>query len=93
MIRHLAAAVGALAITLGTVGGLITLATDAAHGQPRDHYVACASDASPLRDCVWDARHRGNGMGQSFYAGTGGRIYPLPHHIAHYLLGLPTPPA
>lgn len=61
-----------------------------ADAQPRDAYVACPTEDST--DCVWDARHQGNGMGQSFWVGEGGKVYPLPHHIAHYLLGLPTQP-
>lgn len=52
---------------------------------PRTEYMPCGVEDST--NCVWDARHRGNGMGQSYFTGNGGRVWPLPHHIAHYLLG------
>ena len=38
------------------------------------------------RNCVWDARHSGNGEGQSFFFSRRGRVWPLPHHIAHTLI-------
>lgn len=53
-------------------------------GQLSSQYVPCPNEDSS--GCVWDAAHRGNGLGQSFYTGTGGRKYPLPHRIAHDLL-------
>lgn len=53
-----------------------------------DHgaYVSCPTEDS--KDCVWDARHRGNGMGQPLYIGSGDdpHEWTLPHHIAHELL-------
>lgn len=53
----------------------------------RTHYVACPTDEGDgNRDCVWDSRHFGNGLGHSFYVGTGGKVYVLPHHITHHLL-------
>lgn len=56
---------------------------------PHGAYYPCATEDS--KDCVWDARHRVDGMGQSFYAGMGRgndkvTIWRLPHHIAHFLL-------
>jgi hypothetical protein len=53
---------------------------------PHGAYEKCANEDS--KDCVWDARHRGNGMGQSFYTGTGRspNLWYLPHHVAHFLL-------
>lgn len=65
---------------------------------PRTEYMPCsnadeAGDEQGPRNCVHDARHSGNGMGNSFFVGNGGRIWPLPHHIAHYLLGLDRQPA
>ena len=61
------------------------------YGVELREYVPCGQEDD--LDCVWDARHRGNGMGRSFYVGVYGQQWDLPHHIAHYLLGLPTQPA
>lgn len=58
---------------------------------PRTEYMPCGAEDST--NCVWDARHRGNGMGQSGFVGNGGRWWPLPHHIAHYILGYDRQPA
>lgn len=50
----------------------------------KGEYFPCATEDS--KDCVWDARHEGNGMGQPFYSGVKGHVWELPHHIAHFLL-------
>lgn len=56
----------------------------------RTEYMPCATeDGDAEYDCVWDARHMGNGLGFSFYVGTAGKTYVLPHHIAHHLLNHP----
>ena len=60
------------------------------HRDGRTEYMPCEQEDQT--NCVWDARHEGNGMGQSFFTGRDGRVWDLPHHIAHYLIGLPTPP-
>jgi hypothetical protein len=59
-----------------------------ADAQPRSEYMPCSTDEGPDadRNCVWDARHNGNGMGDSYFVGEGGKVYPLPHHIAHALV-------
>lgn len=57
---------------------------------PRTEYMPCQTEDQ--HNCVWDARHEGNGMGQSFFSGKSGRVWLLPHHIAHYLLGLDRQP-
>lgn len=38
--------------------------------------------------CVWDRHHMGEGDGfsWSFYVDGHGRVYRLPHHVAHFLL-------
>lgn len=51
----------------------------------RTEWLPCGTEDSP-QSCVWDALHRGNGQGQSFYIGREGKVWPLPHHIAHYLI-------
>lgn len=35
------------------------------------------------RMCVWDARHRGNGIGRSFARDRAGRIHYITHRTAH----------
>lgn len=49
-----------------------------------------SEDGSGQRRCIWDARHLGNGRGQSlmiFYGGTDHAIYnPIRHKRAHRLL-------
>lgn len=38
------------------------------------------------RDCVWDAKHMGNGKGDSFKVGPRGHVTDLTHRRAHRLL-------
>jgi hypothetical protein len=84
MIRQLALA-GALALSVSLAG--TAHATD--QDPPiRTEWMPCAFDEpSPYSNCVWDAKHQGNGIGRSFFAGKNERIWVLPHHIAHSLLG------
>lgn len=65
----------------------LTLAVKA-EAAPRTEYMPCSTDEGPDadRNCVWDARHIGNGMGNSYFVGEGGKVTPLPHHIAHFLI-------
>jgi hypothetical protein len=37
-------------------------------------------------DCVWDARHMGNGEGRSFRVGPKGHVTYIPHGRAHRLV-------
>ena len=48
---------------------------------------ACPND-SDSRNCVWDARHMGNGSGHSYVATRTGKITYISHARAHRLLGL-----
>lgn len=88
MIRQLAAA--AVILTGFSAVVLHVAPADAAtpHDQNppvRTEWLPCGQEDSP-RTCVWDALHRGNSEGMSFYIGRDGRAWPLPHHIAHYLI-------
>ena len=67
----------ALAATLGS-------STANAGGPSRTEYMPCGSEDSV--NCVWDARHMGNGQGRSFFVGRDGHVTYLPHHIAHFLI-------
>lgn len=40
--------------------------------------------------CVWDARHMGNGSGESFKVNEWGKVTYISHRRAHRLLGLHT---
>lgn len=76
--------------TLVALAGLIlsatTVATQAqATGTTHPaRYAPCAYEDGP-GPCVWDARHRGNGEGHSFYINRRGTLFLLPHHLAHYV--------
>ena len=47
-------------------------------------YAPCAYEDS--NNCVWDARHMGNGTGRSYVAKPDGRVIYVSHARAHYLL-------
>jgi len=79
--------------TIGTVVAAATMATlvtmsvqnVAAYAEHQNsQYQACEYEDS--NDCVWDAKHMGNGTGRSYYATPKGKVIYLPHHIAHYLI-------
>lgn len=76
--RTLAAAALAAAILIPTAAQ--------SHGaeRGRTEYMPCANAGQT--NCVWDAQHMGNGIGQSYFVGRDGKVYPLPHHIAHFLI-------
>lgn len=78
------------AICTATIATILSwgIATSDADSAPHLEYRACSTDEGPDGDldCVWDARHQGNGLGNSLYVGPGGKVTILPHHIAHYLL-------
>lgn len=42
-----------------------------------------AGDPDGPRHCIHDARHSGNGLGNSFYVNRRGGVWLLPHRIAH----------
>lgn len=80
MIRT-ACTVWAAAIAFAALGAVVPAPADAA---PRTEYMPCASEDE--RNCVWDARHTGNGEGRSFFVSKSGHVTYLPHHVAHYLV-------
>lgn len=50
--------------------------------------VPCKTDEAGdprKRPCVWDARHQGNGRGQSFIVWRNGSVKEISHTRAHYL--------
>lgn len=53
----------------------------------RTEYLPCNGSDTDT-NCVWDYTHMGEGDGfsWSFFVGRDGRVYRLPHHVAHRLL-------
>jgi hypothetical protein len=83
------------AATIAAITPVVLMATQgpgAGDTHHRTEYMPCgqfadeAGDPDGPRNCVHDALHEGNGLGQSFFVGKGGKVTYLPHHIAHYLL-------
>ncbi len=64
--------------------GLAIGGPSSASDSSRTEYMPCGTEDSV--NCVWDARHAGNGQGRSFFVGRDGNVTYLPHHIAHYLV-------
>lgn len=53
---------------------------------PRKDWRACLSDEGESSfNCVWDARHMGNGEGRSFFINRKG-VHPIHHARAHDML-------
>lgn len=50
----------------------------------RTEWMPCSTEDGI--NCVWDARHSGNGKGHSLFTSRKGREWRLPHHIAHTLI-------
>jgi len=75
-VRTIAATALLLPVVVG-IGGV-------AGASGRTEYMPCGYEDSV--NCVWDAKHMGNGTGMSYFAGKDGKVYRLPHHIAHALL-------
>ena len=82
--------IAATAITgiIISLGVMLQTASEAHGATTRTEFMPCSTDEGPDadRNCVWDARHIGNGMGNSYFVGEGGKVTPLPHHIAHFLI-------
>lgn len=53
------------------------------------HRIASGNGAARSEDApgVWDAKHRGNGVGRSFIATPDGRVFYIRHPYAHRLSG------
>jgi hypothetical protein len=68
---------------IGTVSALVAALGVAGVGQlPVDR--PCKFEDS--KNCVWDARHRGNGEGSSFVVSKRGKVVRVTHKLAHGLL-------
>lgn len=76
--RKLAAA----AVAVIAVAGLSASAHGASTG--RTEYMPCGQEGD--NNCVWDAKTMGNGVGRSYFVGRDGRVWYLPHHVAHFLI-------
>jgi hypothetical protein len=86
----------ALAATMILVAVLVSLASTAlsaisldlpaanANAAPRTEYMPCGAEDD--NNCIWDAKHMGNGEGHSYFARPDGTVLYLDHHIAHALL-------
>lgn len=47
------------------------------------YWKACKNDEPVGGPCVWDAKHMGNGTGQSFKVRSNGTVVNLTHRQAH----------
>ena len=71
------------------LGALMIAATEKAEAAPapRVEFMPCPNDEGDGNsNCVWDAKHLGNGEGHSFFVNRQGVTTRIPHHIAHYLI-------
>jgi len=73
-------------IALATLMGVFFLtAIPTAHASaPRTEFMPCGYEDSV--NCVWDAKHMGNGEGKSFFTKENGKSVRIPHSIAHFLI-------
>lgn len=72
----------AAALALVATGWLATTPPSHAEG---DVPGACANEDGP-GPCFWDAKHRGNGEGRSYFLSSKGNVHPLPHRLVHNIL-------
>lgn len=73
-----------LGIAAVIVAALFTGVDHASAHESSREWVPCEYEDSV--DCVWDARHMGNGFGQSFKVGPKGHVTYISHRRAHHLL-------
>lgn len=69
---------------LATIVVTITLVATPAHGSRS--FAPCVHEDGP-GPCVWDAKHRGNGLGHSFIIRRDGRVDYIKHRRAHRISG------
>lgn len=74
--------------TLITTVALVAamLAPSSAEARPVHTLRLCPADEITMVYCVWDAKHMGNGMGQSYKVRRDGTVKHLTHRKAHRLL-------
>jgi hypothetical protein len=77
-------AVARLAVAALAAATLSLGATSPADAALRKHYKPCPTEDS-RGPCVWDARHRGDGVGRSFVVTARQRIIYVSHARAHRL--------
>lgn len=78
----------ALAASLALGAGVATAGEDMRPGADYPNCVledGSSPDGNGTVDCVWDARHQGNGIGRSFIHTRTGRVIYIPHRFAHAL--------
>ena len=91
MIRYLACALAAVSCAIASAVMLVAFvvsaspASGASHARGLPAAVTEDSCASGVARCVWDARHRGNGIGRSFILVRGDVRY-VTHQRAHRLV-------
>jgi hypothetical protein len=80
------ARLAAMTIAIGALG-----IANAPHSDARSlPHRACPAEDSI--NCVWDAKHEGNGKGHSFWVGKAGKVHFISHLRAHTLIhGVPAP--
>lgn len=73
--------------TFTLFGGMVLTAGEAdAHRDVPRKARACKYEDAPKGNCVWDARHRGNGIGRSFYVDKRGKQTFITHRKAHRMV-------
>ena len=76
--------IAALALALAVGTPAVALADGNVMPTPKSGlYLPCEYEDS--NNCVWDARHLGNGHGRSFIATKRGKVIYIPHRAAHRL--------
>lgn len=75
--------IAALALALST-GTAVSLALPTEGASAGRHSIATVCKYEDSRNCVWDAKHRGNGKGRSFI-NRNGKVIFISHRAAHAL--------
>ena len=80
-----------LAVALAGLASVVVTTATTAHGYGGWREMLQPGNARPCpyedsRSCVWDARHRGNGLGRSFAVDRRGGVHVVSHRTAHRAL-------
>jgi hypothetical protein len=88
---NITTALPALLLAFVPAAAVATIA-DRADAAPAHHLPHRACPQEDSINCVWDAKHEGNGKGHSFWVGKGGKVHYISHLRAHTLIhGVPAP--